>query len=243
MKGHKGKPKPQRGFGFPQHLRKREREKNVVDETAIQPEKRKRTTKHQCEQGASLKGHQPKQYHDPRDKKPYKQNIHISRKHRTKFHAPIKQSLRGIVTAGWRGPWAALHFWGVTPGDRSTEGYKYPPTTGTAPGGAKTNNYPNTRRLPQKIVPALSRSDMTRHNRRKHSTHQRKSKQTPNQNNVAQHHRHLCQIINLTRTLPGGNHAEVAGHLPPHEREGCPDCSKNCQIHRLLPKVQSISFP
>ena len=64
-------------------------------------------------------------------------------------------SLRGYVIAGWRGPWAALHFWGVTPGVRSTEGYKYPPTTGTAPGGARTSNVPDKNLLPQKMLTQL----------------------------------------------------------------------------------------
>ena len=44
-----------------------------------------------------------------------------------------QQSLGGLVTAWWGGPWAALHSWGVTPGDRSTEGYKYPPHYGNRP--------------------------------------------------------------------------------------------------------------
>ena len=65
-----------------------------------------------------------------------------------------QQGLGGLVTAGWRGLWAALHSWGVTPGDRSAEGYKYPPTTGTAPGGAKADRLPDTRRKPQKFCPS-----------------------------------------------------------------------------------------
>ena len=34
-----------------------------------------------------------------------------------------------LLTAGWRGPWAALPFLGDTPGDRGTEGSEDPPTT------------------------------------------------------------------------------------------------------------------
>ena len=43
-------------------------------------------------------------------------------------------------------------FWGVAPGDRSTEVYKYPSTTGTAHGGASTSIVPAKDLLPQKVL-------------------------------------------------------------------------------------------
>ena len=57
---------------------------------------------------------------------------------------------------------------------------------------------------PKSIVPALSRSDMTRHDCRYHGRHQRKSNQTIIQDRVAQHNRHFFQTHKLDRTLPGG---------------------------------------
>ena len=52
-------------------------------------------------------------------------------------HKPNNVS-RDELSAGWRGPWAALHSWGDTPGDSGTQGSEDPPTTGTAPGSATT---------------------------------------------------------------------------------------------------------
>ena len=147
----------------PQHLRERERErerkrkrknKNGVDEHPNNRRKKERTTNNNPNKGQVLKGTKPNNISTPETKNTTQQTKHISRKHRTKEPLTNQTESQRSVTAGWRGPWAALHFWGVTPGDRSTEGYKYPPTAGTAPDGAKANNYPNTRLLPQKFCPS-----------------------------------------------------------------------------------------
>ena len=158
----RGNTNPKKGFGFPQHLREREREKEKKTERKASStnipnsqKKEREDNEHQCEQGAGLEGHQNKQHLDPRDQKNHTNKPkHISRKHRTKNQSPIKQSLGGIITAGWRGPWAALHFWGDTPGDRSTEGSEDPPTTGTAPGSARAGMLPDTKLRPQKCCPS-----------------------------------------------------------------------------------------
>ena len=150
MKKHKGNPKPQKGFGFPQRLREREkkrkREDNGVGEHTKQPKKERGQTNILADKGQVLKGTKPNKIPTPETKRTT-QNTQTSIPEKPdKNQTQNQQSLGGLVTAGWKGPWAALHFWGVTPGDRSTEGYKYPPTTGTAPGGAKADKLPNTRR-------------------------------------------------------------------------------------------------
>ena len=155
-----GETQTPQGFVVPQRLRERERETERKREkrrrrTSQQPKKEREDNEHQSEQGAGLEGHQTKQHLDPRDQTYHtnKPDIYPESTDQ-KNQSPIKQSLGGLFTAGWRGPWAALHFWGDTPGDRSTEGYKYPPTTGTAPGGAKANNRPDTKLIPQKVCPS-----------------------------------------------------------------------------------------
>ena len=154
MKSHKGKPKPQTGFGFPQHLRERERKREKrCRRTSQQQRRRKRglpTPKRTM--GSGPEGRQTKQHSNPRDDNPQtnaQQQFQITL---TKNQLQNQQSLGALVTAGWRGPWAALHSWGVTPGDRSTEGYKYPPTTGTAPGGAKSGQLTRHKSITPKVV-------------------------------------------------------------------------------------------
>ena len=143
----------------PQHLRERERERDREKEkrrrrTSQQPRKKKRTTNNNPKKGQVLKGTKPNNISTPETKNTTQTNqTNIPKEPNKKPRTNQTESQRS-VTAGWRGPWAALHFWGVTPGDRSTEGYKYPPTAGTAPGGAKANNYPNTSLIPQKLCPS-----------------------------------------------------------------------------------------
>ena len=143
----------QKSLGFPQRLREKKKENTASTKPTKQPEKEKEGTANiVANRGQVLKGGKPNTIPTPETEK--------KKKNQTKYPTSIlkkpnknqiqnQQSLGGLVTAGWRGPWAALHFWGVTPGDCSTEGYKYPTTTGTAPGGAKADNLPDTRRIPQ----------------------------------------------------------------------------------------------
>ena len=156
---------PKRGLGFPSTW-ERERERERKKKKERQREKRRRRTSTTARErkrgqrtpmrtrGRSWRAPKQTTSRPQRPKIPYKQTKHISRKHRTKNQSPIKQSLGGIITAGWRGPWAALHFWGDTPGDRSTEGSEDPPTTGTAPGSARAGMLPDTKRRPQKCCPS-----------------------------------------------------------------------------------------
>ena len=138
-KKHKGKPKPQEGFGFPQRLRERKTERKTSPTNKLNTTReREGTTNIWADKGQVLKGEKTRQQSNPKDKKHHTEYPTSIPEKLNKNQIQNQQSLGGFVTAGWRGPWAALHSWGVTPGDRSTEGYKYPPTTGTAPGGAKS---------------------------------------------------------------------------------------------------------
>ena len=95
-------------------------------------------------------------------------------------------------------------------------GVQVPPHYGNRPRWRKKRTtYLTQCKNPKSIVPALGRSEMTIQDRRNHSRHQGKAKQTIIQDRVAQHNRHLHQTILHARTLPGGKHAEVAGLLPP----------------------------
>ena len=150
-----------RGLGFPSTWERKKERKNVADEHPNNKKQRKEDYEHQSEQGAGLKGHQTKQQLDPEDQDSTQETIQIPRKHLTKKRTPSKQSLRGMITAGWRGPWAALRFLRRHPRGPWYRGVRKPPTTGTAPGGAKTSNMPNKKQLPQKdIDPALRRSQV-----------------------------------------------------------------------------------
>ena len=153
MKRHKGNPKPQKGFGFPQHLRKRGRQTtpttipNTTKRREREREKertKKRDNRHLGIQGSGPKGHQTKQHSNPRDQENQSEYPTSIPEKLNKNQTQNQQSLGGLVTAGWRGPWAALPSWRITPGDRGTEGSEYPPTTGTAPCGAKHDNIPST---------------------------------------------------------------------------------------------------
>ena len=135
--------------------REKERKTSSTNIPTNNQRKKERTSNTNPNKGQVLKGTKTKQHLDPRDQKYHTNKPDIyPESTEQKNQSPNKQSLGGFFTAGWRGPWAALHFWGDTPGDRSTEGYKYPPTTGTAPGGAKANNRPDTKQIPQKFCPS-----------------------------------------------------------------------------------------
>ena len=85
MKRHKGNPKPQKGFGFPQHLRKREREKTAPTKIPnTQKRDGRRDNKHLGIQGSGPKGRQTKQHSNPRDQKTQQSTQHPSQRNLTK---------------------------------------------------------------------------------------------------------------------------------------------------------------
>ena len=102
---------PNGAWVSPAPEREKDRENNVAGEHPHNKREEREDNKHQSEQGAGLKGHHSKQHFDPRDQKCHTTKPNIYPKNpEQKCHLPIKQSLGGIITAGWRGPWAALLF-------------------------------------------------------------------------------------------------------------------------------------
>ena len=134
----------------PEKEKKRE---NGADEHT-EHKRRRGDNPHLGIQGSGLKGHQSKHHTNSRDKTPNNTTKNIPEQP-NKETSTNPTSLGGHHTAGWRGPWAALHFWGVAPGDRGTEGSENPPTTGTAPGSARTSILPDNSHGPQKILTQL----------------------------------------------------------------------------------------
>ena len=75
MKSHKGKPKPQTGFGFPQRLRERKTERKTSPANIpITKEKKERTANTKANKGAGPKGHQTKQHFNPQDQENHTKN-------------------------------------------------------------------------------------------------------------------------------------------------------------------------
>ena len=242
-KSHKGKPKPHTGFGFPQRLRERERERKTEKRkrrrrTSQQPKRKRGQTNNNPKKGQVLKGTEPNNISTPETKNTSQTNQTYIPKEPDKKPRTNQTESQRSVTAGWRGPWAALHFWGVTPGDRSTEGYKYPPTAGTAPGGAKANNYPNTRLRPQKLCP--STWPFLQWHTRPHKT-----KQTQDDSRTGMEptlecatNQYTCQTHSSARTFSGGPDADGAGHRPPTPEPGAR------RTHTHTPRIAIASnFP
>ena len=96
----------------------------------------------------------------PQRKTPYRKNQQRSLKYPDKDpNANTCQFSEDVTRQGGGAHGPPCYFWGDTPADCGTEGSEDPPTTGTAPGGARTNIMPNKiRSEPQKHCgPALRR--------------------------------------------------------------------------------------
>ena len=160
MKRHKGNPKPQKGFGFPQHLRERERErdreKNGADENTEHKRKREGTANIWADRGQVLKGETTKHHSNPRDK----------RKHQTEYPTsiPEKPNINQISkptksrrtchrrVEGGHGPPCTF---GESPqGTAVPRGTSTPPLREPPPVAQKADNLPDTRRIPQKSCPS-----------------------------------------------------------------------------------------
>ena len=129
---------PKHGFGFPQHLRERERKDKDKRRRRTSQQQEKWAHKHQCKQRANLKRHRTKQKPDPIDQITKHTIPTFSRK--TQNNKATRQSNKVSEDLSQHGGGAhgpPCGFWGDTPGDRGTEGSEDPPTTGTAPGGAR----------------------------------------------------------------------------------------------------------
>ena len=137
---------PEKGFGFPQRLRKkerkreRERERTASTKPTKQPEKKERTTNTKANKGAGLKGHQSKHHTNSRDKTPNKTTKNIPEQP-NKETSTNPTSLGGLHTAGWRGPWAALHLLRRHPRGPWYRGVRGPPHHGNRPRWRKNKHH------------------------------------------------------------------------------------------------------
>ena len=125
-----------------------------------------------------------------------------------------------------------------------------PPLREPPPVAQKADKLPDTRRIPQSGVPALSRSEISQQDRKEPSRHQMGTEQTSSQTNT----RNVTDTLSRhssspERWLPGGNHAEVAGLLP-HPPIKNPPFSlgarrrggfrKGCRCNSCLPSQYSV---
>ena len=138
-----GEPQtPQGGFGFPQRLRERERKRAKRPRRACpNNQRKKRTTNTFANKGQVLKGTNPNNIPTPETKRPTHNTQHPFQRNLTKNLTQNQHCLGGLHrrVAGPMGRPAPSE---ETPhGDRGNEGSKDPPTTGTAPGGARTINH------------------------------------------------------------------------------------------------------
>ena len=145
-----GEAQTVKGLAFPKSEKKK---KKQTSPTRKRVTERGRTSKHRSNRGRVLKGWAKLPNTTParRRKRLNNQPKNNTRdQNRGATKRAIKVS-RDVVTAGWRGPWAALPFSGNTPGDRGIKKSEDPPTTGTAPGSANASTMPNKTQIPQKV--------------------------------------------------------------------------------------------
>ena len=102
---------------------------------------------------------------DPGEKQPLDRKQTTTRRAETTTRHSHQQIPRGIHTAGWRGPWAALPSLGESPqGTVVPRGRTTPPPREPPPVAQYLHNMPDKLHKPQEVGPALSRSleaDMT----------------------------------------------------------------------------------
>ena len=156
MKSHKGKPKPQTGFGFPQHLRERKKErKTSPTNIPTTKEKKERTTNTKANNGVrSWRATNQTTFQPQRRKSPNKYPTAIPdnpnkkpatkpTKSRRTCHRRVEGPMGRPALLGShpRGP----QYRGVT----STPPLREPPLV-----AQKADNLPDTSRLPQKLCPS-----------------------------------------------------------------------------------------
>ena len=135
---HKGKPKPHTGFGFPQRLREKEREREREREREKKTASTKAPDKDKNEGDKQLKNRHgsgceglkgPDNNTDPWEITMASQRTDKDLKsQKQKPDKKPQQHPRGMNTAGWRGPWAALPSLGESPqGTMVPRGPKTPP--------------------------------------------------------------------------------------------------------------------
>ena len=134
---------PEKGFGFPQRLRKKERERERERRRRSQPNNQRKRRGQQTPKrtrGQVLKGTKtsiiPTPETKPRTKQP--KNIPEQPNNETSTNPT---SLGGLHTAGWRGPWAALHLLRRHPRGPWYRGVRGPPHHGNRPRWRKNKHH------------------------------------------------------------------------------------------------------
>ena len=156
MKSHKGKPKPQAGFGFPQRLRERKTERKTSPANIpITKETQERTTNTKANKGAGPKGHQTKQHFNPQDQENHTENQTTIPKAPNKRPLTNQTESQRNCHSRVEGPMGRPALLGSHHRGPQYRGVQVPPTTGTAPCGARTNNVPDKNLLPQKMLTQL----------------------------------------------------------------------------------------
>ena len=144
MKRHKENPKPQKkGLGFPSACeKKKERKRRRRTDQTNKEREREKTTNNISDMGQVLKGTKPNSIPSP-EKNTAQRNQHRSLKSRQgpkcKIPANFQRTSHGRVV----GPMGRPAISGETPCGTAVPRGPSPPTTGTAPGGARTNIMPN----------------------------------------------------------------------------------------------------
>ena len=142
MKRTLGEPQtPKRGFGFPQRLREKDKRRERRRRTYQTAKERESGHKHQSKQGAGLEGHKTRQHFNPKDQETRTTNQLNTQEHLDKKQSPSERSLRGMITAGWLGPWAALRFLRRHPGGPWYRGVRKPPHHGNRPRWRKNRQH------------------------------------------------------------------------------------------------------
>ena len=129
----RGNPNPKWVWVSPAPERERKRE-NVVGNHTKQTKKERGQTNIWANNGQVLKGTKPNMIPIPETKNAIQTNLTNNPKALNKKNqSPVRQSLGGIITAGWRGPWAALRFLRRHPGGPWYRGVRGPPHHGNRP--------------------------------------------------------------------------------------------------------------
>ena len=131
------------------------RKKNDVGEHPKQPEKEKEgTTTPKRTRGQVLKGTKPNTIPTPETKRTKQNTQHPSQRNLTKTRHKTNKVSEDLSPQGEGAHGPPCTFGESPQGTAVPRGTSAPPTTGTAPGGAKTDKIPDTRRVPQKLCPS-----------------------------------------------------------------------------------------
>ena len=167
--------------------REKDREKNVADEQTKHKERERGPQTSGQTRVRSLRAKKPDNNPTPETKNTTQNTQHPSQRNLTKTRYKTNKVSEDLSPQGGGAHGPPLHSWGVTPGDRSTEGYKYPPHYGNRPRWRKkrthtqhTTNTPKvlSQHLAVPILPnkTTSKQADTKGEQRRHPGKQRRAR-------------------------------------------------------------------